>query len=94
MRGCICSDGALATDRKPSANSDVQEIVYESSALDQLLRPTIKFRADGPEATVVTVTDSQFELDEEGVERALGQNADWTYTLNLRTGLNKRLADL
>lgn len=43
-------------------------------------------------------------MTEEGVKRALGQNAGWTYTLcalkaylqfgiNLRTGLNKRLTD-
>jgi uncharacterized protein YndB with AHSA1/START domain len=81
------------------------EIVYESSALGQPLRTTIKFEADGPEATIVTVTDSQFALDEKGVKLALGQNAGWTYTLcglkayvqfgiNLRTGLNKRLTDV
>jgi len=81
------------------------EIVYESSALGQLLRTTITFEADGYDATVVTIVDSSFELTEEGVKRALGQNAGWTYTLcglkaylqygiNLRTGLNKRLTDV
>jgi len=54
---------------------------------------------------VVTITDSKFSLTEEGVKRALGQNAGWTYTLcglkdyvqfgiNLRTGLNKWLTDV
>lgn len=54
---------------------------------------------------MVTITDSKFALTEEGVKRALGQNAGWTYTLcglkafvqfgiNLRTGLNKRLTDV
>lgn len=81
------------------------EIVYESTALGQLLRTTIEFEADGGNATVVTVTDSSFELNEDGVKLALGQNAGWTYTLcalkaylqfgvNLRTGLNKRLTDV
>jgi len=80
-------------------------IIYESSALGQLLRTTITFEGDGPDATVVTVIDSSFELNEEGVERALGQNAGWTYTLcglkaylqfgiHLRAGLNKRLTDV
>ncbi|TPL46449.1 SRPBCC domain-containing protein [Mesorhizobium sp. B2-4-6] len=81
------------------------KIVYESSALGRLLRTTISFDADGPDATVVTVIDASFELDEDGVNLALGQNAGWTYTLcalkaylqfgvNLRTGLNRRLADV
>jgi hypothetical protein len=44
-------------------------------------------------------------MDEDGVKRALGQNAGWTYTLcclkaylqhgvNLRQGLNKRITDV
>jgi uncharacterized protein YndB with AHSA1/START domain len=80
-------------------------IVYESRALGDLIRTTIRFEAEGSEATVVTITDASFPLTEEGVKRALGQNAGWTYTLcgleayvqcgiNLRTGLNKRLTDV
>jgi uncharacterized protein YndB with AHSA1/START domain len=82
-----------------------EKIIYESTALGQPIRTTIQFIADGPDATVVTVTDSKFAMTEEGVKRALGQNAGWTYTLcglkafvqfgiNLRTGLNKRLTDV
>jgi uncharacterized protein YndB with AHSA1/START domain len=82
-----------------------QRIVYESTALGQPVRTTIQFTPDGPDATVVTITDSKFALTEEGVKRALGQNAGWTYTLcglkafvqfgfNLRTGLNKRPTDV
>ena len=82
-----------------------KSIVYESKALGDLIRTTIRFDADGSEATVVTITDSSFPLTDEGVHRALGQNAGWTYTLcglkaylqfgiNLRTGLNKRLTDV
>ena len=82
-----------------------RKIVLESSALGPRMRTTIQFAPDGPDATVVTVTESKFPLTEEGVKRALGQNAGWTYTLcglkayvqfgiNLRTGLNKRLTDV
>jgi uncharacterized protein YndB with AHSA1/START domain len=82
-----------------------REIVYESSALGQKLRTTITFEADGADATVVTIKDSSFEMTDDGVKRALGQNAGWTYTLcglkayvqfgiNLRRGLNKRLTDV
>lgn len=85
--------------------SENKKIVYESSALGQPVRTTIEFTPDGADATVVTITDSKFALTEEGVKRALGQNAGWTYTLcglkafvqfgiNLRTGLNKRLTDV
>jgi hypothetical protein len=59
---------------------------------------------DGPDATVVTVTESKFPLTDEGVKLALGQNAGWTHTLcglkayvqfgfNLRTGLKQRLTE-
>ena len=64
-----------------------------------------KTTPDGPDATVVVITESKFAMTEEGVKRALGQTAGWTYTLcglkayvqfgiNLRTGLNKRLTDV
>lgn len=80
-------------------------IVYESRALGDVMRTTIRFEGEGSEATVVTITDASFPLTEEGVKRALGQNAGWTYTLcglkaylqfgiNLRTGLDKRLTDV
>ena len=82
-----------------------REIVYESSALGQKLHTTITFEPDGADATVVTIRDSSFEMTEDGVKRALGQNAGWTHTLcglkayvqfgiNLRRGLNKRLTDV
>jgi uncharacterized protein YndB with AHSA1/START domain len=82
-----------------------RKLVWESTAIGQPLRTTFQFTADGPDATVVTVNDSSFALTEEGVKRALGQNAGWTYTLcglkaylqfgiNLRTGLNRRLTDV
>jgi uncharacterized protein YndB with AHSA1/START domain len=82
-----------------------RKIVWESTALGPRIRTTLQFAANGPGATVVTVTDSSFPMTEEGVKRALGQNAGWTYTLcglkayvqfgiNLRTGLDKRLTDV
>jgi hypothetical protein len=84
---------------------DNRKIVLESSALGPRIRTTIQFAPDGPDDTVVTITESTFPLTEEGVKRALGQNAAWTHTLcglkayvqfgiNLRTGLNKRLTDV
>jgi uncharacterized protein YndB with AHSA1/START domain len=84
---------------------DNRRIIYESSSIGPRTRTTIQFAADGPDVTVVTITEASFPLTEEGVKRALGQNAGWTYTLcalkaylqfgiNLRTGLNKRLTDV
>jgi hypothetical protein len=84
---------------------DNRKVILESSALGPRIRTTIKFAADGSDATVVTITESTFPLTEEGVKWALGQSAAWTYTLcglkayvqfgiNLRTGLNKRLKDV
>lgn len=80
-------------------------IIYESDALGTHIRTTVKFDPDGPEATVVTITDSSFEMTEDGIKRALGQNAGWTYTLcglkayvqfgiNLRDGLDRRITDV
>src|SRR5271166_2687136 len=60
---------------------DNRKIVWESNALGPRIRTTIQFAPDGPDATVVTITESKFPLTEEGVKRALGQNAGWTYTL-------------
>ncbi len=84
---------------------DNRKIVLESSALGPGIRTTIQFAPDGPD-TVVTNRESTFPLTEaEGVKRALGQNAAWTYNLcglkayvqfgiNLRSGLNKRLTEV
>lgn len=68
-------------------------------------RTTIQLKEDDPGTTVVTVNEAKFPLDHEGVKRAMGQTAGWTYTLaclkaylqfgvNLRKGLNKRLTDV
>jgi uncharacterized protein YndB with AHSA1/START domain len=84
---------------------DNRKIVYESSSIGPRTRTTIQFASDGPDATVVSINETPFPLTEEGVKRALGQNAGWTYTvcglkaylqfgINLRKGLNKRLTDV
>src|ERR1700678_752844 len=76
-----------------------RKIVWESTALGQPTRSSFEFSEDGPDATVVVVTEGDFALTSAGVKRALGQNAGWTYTLcglkayvqfgiNLRQGLN------
>ena len=81
-----------------------RQIAFEWSACGPRTRVTFKFSADDPNTTVVTINESKFPLDDDGVKRALGQNAGWTYTLcclkahlqygiNLRLGLNKRLTD-
>jgi uncharacterized protein YndB with AHSA1/START domain len=82
-----------------------ERIVFEWAAAGASSRTTIRFTADGPGVTVVTVNEAKFALDDEGVKRAMGQTAGWTYTLcclkaylqfgiNLRAGLNKRLTDV
>ena len=81
------------------------KVIYESAALGTRTVTTIRFVPDGTDATIVSITESKFRLDEGGVHLALGQCAGWTYTLcglkayvqfgiNLRTGLNKRLTDI
>jgi uncharacterized protein YndB with AHSA1/START domain len=72
-----------------------RRIVFESSALGPRIRCTIEFAADGPDVTLVTVTESAFSLTGEGVKLALGQNAGWTRTLCglkawLQFGINLR----
>jgi uncharacterized protein YndB with AHSA1/START domain len=77
-------------------------VVFDWSAGGSRTRVTIRLDADDDNTTVVTINEADFPFDQEGVQRALGQNAGWTYTLcclkaylqfgiNLRVGLNKRL---
>jgi uncharacterized protein YndB with AHSA1/START domain len=93
--------GAKVTIKVLQVEHD-RKIVWESDALGQRVLSTLQFAPDGPDATVVTMTDSAFALTEVGVKRALGQCAGWTHTLcglkaylqfgiNLRTGLDKKL---
>ncbi len=82
-----------------------RRIVYEWAACGAGSRVTIQLKAEGPDTTVVTINEAKFPMDDEGVKRAMGQTAGWTYTLcclkaylqygiNLRLGLNKRLTDV
>jgi len=82
-----------------------RRIVFESAPGGAKSRTTIQFRTDGPDATVVTINEAEFPMDQEGVKRAMGQTAGWTYFLaclkaylqfdiNLRRGLKKRLTDV
>ena len=79
--------------------------MYEWAACGERSRTTIQLRADDPNTTVVTVNEAKFPMDHEGVKRAMGQTAGWTYSLaclkaylqfgiNLRIGLNKGLTDV
>ncbi len=80
-----------------------RKIVFDGG--DPKTRVTIRLEADEPDATVVTVNEARFPMDENGVKRALGQTGGWTYFLaclkayvqhgiNLRLGLNKRITDV
>lgn len=83
-----------------------RRIVYEwAPGGTDSSRTTIQVKEDDPGTTVITVNEAEFPLDHEGVKRAMGQTAGWTYTLaclkaylqfgiNLRLGLNKRLTDV
>ena len=82
-----------------------RRIVYEWAPCGARSRTTIQFSADDPNTTVVIINEAKFPMDHEGVKRAMGQTAGWTYTLaclkaylqfgiNLRFGLNKRLTDV
>ena len=79
-------------------------IVYEHTATGTKSRVTIGLKAVDSNTTLVTINESGWPMDREGVKRALGQTAGWTYFLcclkaylqygiNLRLGLTKRLTD-
>jgi uncharacterized protein YndB with AHSA1/START domain len=66
-------------------------------------RTTIRLAPEDFAATLVTITESPFSMDEGGVKRALGQTAGWThflcslkayvqYGVNVRAGLKERVA--
>jgi uncharacterized protein YndB with AHSA1/START domain len=82
-----------------------RRIVFEGGPCGARSRTTIELRADDSNTTIVSINEAKFPTDHEGVKRALGQTAGWTYTLaclkaylqfgiNLRFGLNKRLTDV
>ena len=82
-----------------------RKIVYEHTATGAKTRVTIGLKAVDPNMTLMTINESGWAMDLEGVKRALGQTAGCTYFLcclkaylqhgiNLRLGLTKRLTDL
>jgi uncharacterized protein YndB with AHSA1/START domain len=82
-----------------------RSVIFDWSACGARSRVTIRLAADDENTTVVAINEATFPFDQEGVKRALGQNAGWTYTLcclkaylqfgiNLRAGLNKRLTEV
>lgn len=83
---------------------DNRKIVFESGAAAARTRVTMQFSETEPNCTLMTINESKFPMDSEGVKRAMGQTAGWTYFLaclkaylqfgiNLRAGLKKRLTD-
>jgi uncharacterized protein YndB with AHSA1/START domain len=82
-----------------------RRIVYESTATGPRTRVTITLTAVDPGTTQVAIREAGWPLDVEGVRRAQGQTAGWTYFLcclkaylqhgiNLRLGLARRLTDV
>jgi uncharacterized protein YndB with AHSA1/START domain len=80
-------------------------VMFDWDPCGSRTRVTIRLTADDDNTTVVAINEATFPFDQEGVKRALGQNAGWTYTLcclkaylqfgiNLRLGLNKRLTEV
>jgi uncharacterized protein YndB with AHSA1/START domain len=57
---------------------DNHRIVYECSSYGAKIHTTIQLRADDPNITVVTINERKFPMEQEGVNRAMGQTAGWT----------------
>jgi len=81
-----------------------RKIVYEGNHTGIRSRVTIDLKAADPETTVVSIHEAGWPMDPEGVKRALGQTAGWTYFqcclkaylqhgINLRVGLTRRITD-
>ncbi len=79
-----------------------RQIVYEHSSTGSKTRVTINLKAIDSNTTLVSINEALWPMDPEGVKRALGQTAGWTYFLcclkaylqfgiNLRLGLTNRL---
>jgi uncharacterized protein YndB with AHSA1/START domain len=81
-----------------------RKIVFVWSPSGAKTRVTIGLKPGDPGTTDLSVGEAGWPMDSEGVKRALGQNAGWTFTLcclkaylqhgiNLRLGTVKRLND-
>ena len=76
-----------------------ERIVFDWGASRVRTRVTIRVRSDQPRTTVVSINESRFPATREGMLRALGQNAGWTYFLCclkawVQHGINLRLGVL
>jgi uncharacterized protein YndB with AHSA1/START domain len=82
-----------------------KRIVYESTATGPRTRVTLTLESVDPGTTAVAIHEAGWPMDREGVKRAQGQTAGWTYFLcclkaylqhgiNLRTGLARRLTSV
>ncbi len=81
-----------------------RSIVYESTATGPRTRVTLTLTPVDARATLVAIREAGWPMDREGVQRALGQTAGWTYFLcclkayvqhgiDLRQGLTERLTE-
>ena len=82
-----------------------RKVVYESAGCGTRTRVTITLAADEPGTTSVAIHEAGWPMDADGVQRALGQAAGWSYFLcclkawlthgiNLRLGLDRRLNEV
>ena len=74
-------------------------VVFDWGASRVRTRVTILLRSDRPGTTIVTINESRFPLQREGMLRALEQNAGWTYFICclkawVQHGINLRLGVL
>lgn len=78
-----------------------RKIVFDWQASGEKTRVTIALEPGDPGTTDLRLTEAGWALDREGVKRAMGQQAGWTFTvcclkayvqhgINLRLGTTKR----
>jgi uncharacterized protein YndB with AHSA1/START domain len=81
-----------------------RKVVYQATHTGPLTRVTLSLREVDAKSTLVTAHEAGWPMDPEGVKRALGQAAGWTYFLcclkaymehgiHLRLGLSRRLTE-
>jgi uncharacterized protein YndB with AHSA1/START domain len=81
-----------------------RSIAYEGDHTGTRSRVTMELEAVDPGTTAISIREAGWPMDPEGVKRALGQTAGWTYFLcclkaylqhgiHLRLGLAKKLTD-
>ncbi len=79
-----------------------RKIVFEHTSTNDKTRVTIGLKSVDSNTTLVAINEAGWPMEEDGVKRALGQTAGWTFFLcclkaylqfgiNLRLGLTHRL---